>query len=485
MILLLVVITALAAAGVLYTAGYLPWVLGTLDDDLTLLLILWLTAVLFAAALDKIVLAGGPDLSPARIIWVLMILALFSRVVTWKTRLLPLTRTEIAMFAFLVLALTSKFLMQSSASDLTDQGISKLLNGYLFPFSMFFFGRQLARDEGTVRKVLVFLVWVGLYLSVTAVCEHFPVLNRLVLPPVIMDPNAGIHWGRARGPFLQAAVNGTVLGMVFPIALFLGLQERTRTALKRLCLATAGLIPVAVFFTYTRACWLGLFVAAGIMAAYLPKFRKVLLAVLVAGTIAGAVKWTIAASTGSGKGTERARDQASIYYRIYLTDISWRMIQERPLFGFGLDTFPHISYRFFRKLKGLPYFALRGLAHHNTFLVILVELGLFGLIALMLVYYYVIKNGVDDFRERSPGGTARKDQAVVFGAASAVFFLNMFFIDMRFFAFPNALFFILGGMIMGLRQSRVRGLPSPLPLTSAPARPASWPAGPPHPRLEP
>lgn len=474
MVILLGLIAFLVVVGIFLTASLTPWVLNALSGRLLVLVCLWLTAVLFNYAVGTIDLAGVPDLSLARIIWLFMCLALFYQVVNGNTGLLALTGTEIAMLIFLVLALTSKFFMQSSASGITDPGISKFLNGYLFPFSMFFFAKQLVRDQKDAGSILLFLVWIGLYLSLTAIGEHFPFLSKLVLPQLIMDPNAGIHWGRARGPFLNAAVNGTVLGMIFPIAIFLGMRERTRPELKWFCLTVAALIPIALYFTLTRACWLGGLAAAMIMAAYYPKLRGPALAVLIVLAVTIAGKWTIEASTGTGQGMERLRSKAPIYNRIYLNDITWRMFEKRPLFGYGLDTFPHISHRFFRKIKGVPYYALRGLAHHNTFLVVLVELGVFGFLSLMSVYFFILKRGADLFRAASDGDPGLRGLAVTFGAASAVLFLNMFFIDMRFFAFPNAVFFILGGMLTGLRPSfrPVRVLPD----ASGPARAGSWPS---------
>ena len=68
-------------------------------------------------------------------------------------------------------------------------------------------------DKDKIRKVFMFFAVIGLYLHVTAIFEHFQ-LRSLVFPKYIMNSNIGIHWGRARGPFLSGSINGAVMGIV-------------------------------------------------------------------------------------------------------------------------------------------------------------------------------------------------------------------------------------------------------------------------------
>ncbi|NTV52552.1 MAG: O-antigen ligase family protein [Candidatus Firestonebacteria bacterium] len=449
LLIFVVLILVLAIGGAWFIAGMTPWAVSTLDEDLTIMLLLWLTGVLFANSIEKISFAAGPDLSLARIIWILLAFVLFSRFVTGKNRLLSMTKVEIAMVVFVLLALASKLFLQSRSAELTDPGISKLLNGYVFPFSMFFISKHVAYDAGKIRKIFIFVVWAGLYLSLTALGEHFSSLHGFVFPRIIMDPNAGIHWGRARGPFLNAAANGTVLGMIFPVVLFLAIQEKAGSLLRKFSIGVSLLIPVALYFTYTRACWLGLIAAAVCMALFYPQIRKVFIIAAIGLAVLAAVKFT---ATSQDVGAARFRDQSPIYDRIYLNDVAWRMFFKKPIFGYGLDSFPHISFHYFKKIKGVPYHALRGLVPHNTFLAVLVELGVVGFLPLILIYYFIFKNSVGHFFQRPREDVFARGLVVVLLAMSGAYFLNMTLIDMRFFLFPNALFFIMAGMVAGSQQ---------------------------------
>jgi O-antigen ligase len=259
----------------------------------------------------------------------------------------------------------------------------------------------------------------------------------------------GLHWGRSRGPFLQAAVNGTVLGMILPINLFLGMVAQLKPFWKRLNLFGSLLLPVAIYFTFTRACWLGAAISAGVMAIYFPKFRKLFIVLCAAGALLFAIRWTV--NSISGQGSERLRDEAPVYYRIYLNDVSWRMFLERPLLGFGQDSFQDVSYHYFRKIKGIPYYALRGLAPHNTFLAILVELGIVGFIPLLAVFYFIFQSCRDYYRSRPRADHLNRGLVIMFGAATSTLIVNMLLIDMRYFAFPNSFFFLLAGAITGLQ----------------------------------
>ena len=76
-----------------------------------------------------------------------------------------------------------------------------------FPFLLFclapiFFGTPRQRNI-----LLVGLVGMGLYLGYTGCMEGLHIW-KLVFPHYIANPNVGIQWGRARGPFLESTGDG-------------------------------------------------------------------------------------------------------------------------------------------------------------------------------------------------------------------------------------------------------------------------------------
>ncbi len=74
----------------------------------------------------------------------------------------------------------------------------------IVPFALFWVAPAAFPGPRERRILLTTLVGVGLYLGATAFFETIGP-SALVFPRYIMDPSVGIHWGRARGPFVEAA----------------------------------------------------------------------------------------------------------------------------------------------------------------------------------------------------------------------------------------------------------------------------------------
>ena len=97
------------------------------------------------------------------------------------------------------------------------------------------------------------IVTVGAYLSITAILEKLKAYG-LVWPSYIADPGVGTHFGRARGPFVEAAANGLALyacAAAAATAFVLWRRPWPRAAAG----AVVVLVPVAVLLTETRGVW--------------------------------------------------------------------------------------------------------------------------------------------------------------------------------------------------------------------------------------
>ncbi|MHA1382039.1 MAG: hypothetical protein ACTSRG_27015, partial [Candidatus Helarchaeota archaeon] len=108
------------------------------------------------------------------------------------------------------------------------------------------------------------------------------------------------------------------------------------------------------------------------------------------------------------------------------------------------------SYKYSKKIRGIPYININ--SQHDTLVSILVELGLVGLIPLLFIFFYIFRFSIQLYRQLSNISFLSKGLVVIFWGISIVFIVNMEFIQMRFFLFPNCIFFLLGGIIVGLHQ---------------------------------
>jgi O-antigen ligase len=200
-----------------------------------------------------------------------------------------------------------------------------------------------------------------------------------VFPKFIANPTLGTHYGRARGPMLMSASLGVYLTVCFWAAWFLWQQVGRWW---KIFLGIAMLIMcAALYYTYTRSCWLGL--AGGLAVIPLLNFPRSWRPAVVAGLILGIGFGGIFVG---GKVIDMGRKDSdgdaghSVYQRASFAYVSLRMFHDAPIFGCGFGRFydkkmPYLSDRSQR----IELESIRSLDHHNTFLSILTETGIVGL----------------------------------------------------------------------------------------------------------
>lgn len=425
----------------------IPLVIIILNKDLVYGLYAWFLLVLFSRTIGKVVFPMFPDIDLYRVIWIFLFLVFFAQTSIKGRKLLPVTKTEILMVLFCVVCLAS----MARAGTIFKAGegltIRTFLNGYAIPFSIFFLSKNIVEDEDKIKKLFQVLLVVGIYITLTGIFEHFN-LTGLVFPRYIMDPNIGIHWGRARGPFVMASVNGAVLGMVFLTSIYLVINMR-KGGMRIFYIIFVALMPITIFFTYTRSCWLGFILSLLIVPFFYPRLRKVFLLGIFIICIIAIFNWSNVMSENRTVGGVTSVNQ--VYSRINLYGASLRMFLERPIFGFGFETFRELSHDYFYEIKGIPLQS-RSLSRHDTLVGILVELGLIGFIPLLLIYFYIFKHSINLYHKLSNKSFLGRGLVTIFWGISIVFMVNMQFHEMRFFLFSTSIFFLVAGIIVGLDQ---------------------------------
>jgi O-antigen ligase len=225
-----------------------------------------------------------------------------------------------------------------------------------------------ARDR---RTLLLALTGLGAYLGVTAIFE-IAGPHALVFPRYIADPTYGIHPGRARGPFVEAAINGFALFACGAAALVLATRER---GLRRAVpLAVAALCALGLVLTLQRTIWIGASAALLVVLLSRAELRRWLLP--SAGAVALLVVGALAVVPGlAGHAAARQAAQRSVWDRINLDNAALAMVRARPLTGFGWDRFTAVSAPYFWQADGVPLTA-GDVIPHNALLANAAELGL-------------------------------------------------------------------------------------------------------------
>jgi O-antigen ligase len=258
--------------------------------------------------------------------------------------------------------------------------VMHLVNGYLVPLALFAVLRLAPVSPGQLKPLVACLALLGLYLAATAV---FEVTRQwqFVFPKFIADPTLGIHFGRARGPMLQSVRLGMCLLLVLMCWPVFTVWLKPNS--KSLWMATLVVVPallLGIFLTYTRSIWMGAALVLGVqVCACLQGVPRKL-------ALVGAMLVVVLGLAVKGKDLvafkreySAAETRESTYMRASFAYVSWKMFQDRPVAGFGFNQFQvHNRSYLSDRSTDLRLESIRGYVHHNSFLSLLVDLGLVG-----------------------------------------------------------------------------------------------------------
>ena len=366
-----------------------------------------------------------------------------------------LTASEYLLAAFLGLAIISTFAHDWRAAS-TDVSVTmRLANGFIIPAIIYMIARQAKLGEGNVSFVHVGLAVFGLYLAVTAIMEVTGQWG-LVFPRYIADPELGIHFGRARGPALQSSVNGSVMVMCLG-ALWVTYAWQMRGSRVGLLLAilSVPIFATAVYFTYTRSVWLGAAIAGTIVLGLTlqGRWRPLVLGGLTAVALLAIVtQWD--SLVAFRREDSAAVTRQSTYMRASFAYVSLQMFKDRPLRGFGFGQFARKNRTYLSdRSTNLHLESIRGYVHHNTPLCVLVEMGLFGLLAYLAFFAAWMRNGWRLWKNRQQPNWARAHGLILI-AALACYASQMIFHDVTYSPIDNTLLYLLAGLASGLLATK-------------------------------
>lgn len=381
----------------------------------------------------------------------------------------PLTLIDLAVIALMGLIVISTFTHDFRAAPPTKIGIVQhMINGYAIPVALYWIARQIPFNERTLKIMLGALVVFGIYLSLTGIFESLGMWS-LVYPTYIGDPKVGTHFGRARGPMVQAVSYGFYVACCLLAGWLLCRHLKSRAWQLAVAL-TVPLMGVAVLLTLTRSVWLGL--AAGLFIVLACTLRgrvrsAVLGTMVVAGLVAGITKYESFIGFAREDSAEITRHSTGM--RAKFTYVSWQMFKDKPLFGFGFGQFTGEKLKYLGdRSVDLVLEDIRKYSHHSTFLNILVELGLVGLLAFMAVKFgwtFAMAKLLRDGRAPPAAHTLAALSLAVLAMAA----LQMVVHETSFTPIDNALMYLLAGLTVGVYARRAATQ------SSAMSQPASYP----------
>ena len=305
---------------------------------------------------------------------------------------------------------------------------SLVASKFVVPLVLFHVAILIFRGSSARRHFEIFVILALAYLVVTAIAFLVDI-RALIFPRFILDDSLGIHADRARGPFLQAVANGMSLNILGILAISLAQKQRTVVLLLWLAL------PLAVLATMTRAVWIAFAfstVALGFRLG-LPRLRRACLGLVLIGA---ATTLAIGFTDNSLANTvrERTAERGPVEVRMAVYDAAWNMFQERLFTGW---TAGGMYAELARRMQG---YQLRTFYVHNTYLSLLIEFGVPGLVLYGILFFNLFRLG--QTRQSPPLNALLNAWPILL----CVYLFNAFFVDMA-YQFVIGLIFTVAGML--------------------------------------
>ena len=321
---------------------------------------------------------------------------------------------------------------------------------WLVPFTLYHLAAYIFDDERSLVRFETFSLIVLAYLSLTAI--FFMVdAKQFIFPRYILDESLGYHADRARGPFLQAVANGVTLNLLGLIALNSFRRKRLRGVLALLFLVA---LPLAIVATKTRAVWLSFALSILALLFFSPsrRLRRVCLCFVIAGILG--LAWAVTFADHNTSLGDRLEERGPVMFRMAIYQAGWEMFLQKPFTGWGAaDMQAELS-------KRISDFHQDQFFFHNTYIEILVQYGLVGL----LLYLWVV---VDLFRlgRKQNHSLLHRDSDLLdpqfrklWLVLLGVYLLNGSFVVMN-YQFVNGFMFTVAGLLLA-QNRRLEALES-------------------------
>jgi O-antigen ligase/polysaccharide polymerase Wzy-like membrane protein len=368
----------------------------------------------------------------------LIIVYLASYVLLWGRHRhlahLKMVKEEIMMISFFGIILVSCLL--SGVRPLNPQ-LSSVFSFIGFPMFTFWLCRRIPFSVSNVRRLISVMIAIGGYLGLCGVCEHYG-WRLFIFPDYIFDPSIGIHFGRSRGPFVQAHIFGGVLCVIALMTAWFMKHIRATVA----AVMVLGLMVASIYLSDTRAAWLFFALSVLILGVVRNGVRPYALtavlavaAIFVSGALSHFSLYEVTLF--------KRRDEAA-QSRVVLAGASVAMLKERPLLGSGYGTF--VSLGDLLEDEGQRKL-VEAQGNHNTVLGLAVEVGLVGTLPYVLILAGFLWRADRFWRLSKKRSPPARDFAVAALAALIGYLCLMQFGDVRGATLFNCFIFSIYGFV--------------------------------------
>ena len=323
----------------------------------------WAGVLLFVALMPLLAVGdgvAGPEtwLVGRLLVPGMLALALAYRMLGLSRSYFRLSLTDAAIAGFLVLALANIQLLSGNPVRMT----SAFYDLVFIPIALYWLIRVIEPREGELRWLLWLLVGLVLLQFAVGVLSW---VEPSLLPSQWLGRVGERTVGTVRGPapYTSTLMVGAMLALAF--------TERYRDQLSRLALF--GIVAIAfvgIGISFSRGSWAG---AAVVLGGLLIFRRQVALRMIGIFLVLMAALAVPNSGAIAAYAQDRLADDDTAESRLVTNNAAVRMIQLRPVIGFGYGNFELFDESFKVRVDNMP--AQEGSAHH-TFLALAAENGL-------------------------------------------------------------------------------------------------------------
>ena len=320
---------------------------------------------------------------------------------------------DVALIGFIALSIVNVLLTASN----TQRELVSFYDKLAVPIALFW----LVRATRPSRREIEVLVAVGV---VTILFQVALGILSWVAPGVLPAQWLGRAGERTVGTFGGPAPY--TITLVFYGLLVLHRGMLARAGIRRaMVVGLVALALLAVFLSLSRGSWLGAGLAfAGLVVIY----PRIVVPLGLTGLVLVSALAFGPLSEQIGFAQERLEDDATVASRIITNDAAFRMIEERPLIGFGYGQFERYDEAHKQRSGDIPL--KLGGSSHNTYLNLAAELGLPSLLLYFAAPVILLVQTVRMRRRLKLGGPALWGMAVILWLALLDQFVVSNFLEM-------------------------------------------------------
>jgi O-antigen ligase len=384
--------------------------------------------------------AGIPDISYERVLVPVTADIIILEGLVRKRKLQQIGMLDILVGTYVAAQLASRVVV------LWFEGLGKPdLNGILdvivLPILMYWMTKNVLVSKWHLRRLLYALILASVMIGLSGLYERalglqespFPITPYLIggkLSTRFFDVPQGRAAGLVGNPAIYGAVSG--IGVLVSLCCLVhSQQQRTRVVLA----ATIIILLYGIFASYTRSAWVSVAVALFIAQFFMKDLWKRTLPIYAMGILFLVLGWN--ALESSPVVASRILNPHNMDFRLAFVPLAWQQFLEKPVLGWGSGALDYFGFTYYQD------------SSHNIFLTLLVDGGLVLFLSFVVVIIYLFSRALRVYRLLPQ--FERSVLAAMIGSVM-IYLLSGMALELRYFGYFNALFWIVVGVIDKLKD---------------------------------